>query len=237
MALDTQQKQLLTLGREHYNNREFEKAESYLGQFIKLNQSFADVYNMLGVIYSEQGRLVQAQRMFEEALRINPNYTEVALNLAVTYNDLGKYQEARDVYGRVIATSRAQPRSLDPFARGKIANMHADLGAAYHDFGFYDEAVLEYRKALDLCPTFIDIRTRLATTYRDMGRHEDAVGELRTVKEHNPSYLPARVHLGVTYYSLGRHDEAVREWEEVLALDPTNKSAKVYLQLVGKKKP
>ena len=236
MALDDQQKQLLTLGREHYVNREFEKAESYLAQFIKLNQSFADVYNMLGVIYHEQGRLPLAQEMFEQALRLNPNYTEAALNLAVTYNDLGKYQQAKDVYGKAIAKSQSQPRFLDPFARGKIANMHADLGSAYYDFAFYDEAVNEYHKALDLCPTFVDIRSKLASTYRDMGKLEDALREFDEVKAQRPDYLPARVHRGVTLYSLARLDEAIAEWEAVLAIDPKNKSARVYLQLVGPKK-
>jgi tetratricopeptide (TPR) repeat protein len=190
---------------------------------------------MLGVVYPEQGRFADAQQMFEDELALNPAYTEASLNLAVTYNDLGKYGEAKEVYGRAMAASRQQPRALDPFARGKIANMHADLGAAYAEVGFFDEAVTEYRRALELCPTFVDIRTRLGTTLRDMGKLEYAVPEFQKVKETNPGYLPARIHLGVTYYSLGRLDEAVAEWQEVLKLDPGNKSVKVYLQLVTPK--
>ena len=86
---------------------------------------------MLGVIHHEQGRYAQAREMLEEALRLNPGYTEAALNLAVTYNELGKYQEAREIYARAMAQSKAEPRQLDPFARGKLANMHADVGSAY----------------------------------------------------------------------------------------------------------
>jgi len=235
MALEEHDKQLLALGREHYSHKEYDKAETYLSEFIQKNRSFPDVFNMLGVIYHERGRLLQAQQMFEEALKLNPNYTEAALNLAVTYNDLGKYEQAREVYSKIVATSRAQPRLLDPFARGKIANMHADVGSAYADFGFYEEAVAEYRKALDLCPTFVDIRTKLAMTYRDMGKPEHAVREFDEVKSQNPHYLPARIHLGVTLYSLGRVEDAIREWNEVLAIDPENKSARVYLQLVAPK--
>ncbi|HEY3357344.1 MAG TPA: tetratricopeptide repeat protein [Polyangia bacterium] len=237
MALDERQKQLLTLGREAYANREFDKAEGHLTQFLRENRGFADVCNMLGVIHHEQGRYAPAQQMFEEALRLNPGYTEAALNLAVTYNELGKYQEAREIYSRAMAKSKAEPRSLDPFARGKLANMHADLGSAYYDVGFYAEAVTEYRKALELCPTFVDIRTRLANTLRDQGKLEEAVVEFEMVRETNPSYLPARIHLGVTFYSLGRLEEAVAEWNEVLKLDPQSKSARVYLQLVASKKP
>lgn len=235
MVLDERQKQLLTLGREAYANREFEKAEAHLGQFLRENRGFADVCNMLGVIHHEQGRYPQAQQLFEEALQINPSYTEAALNLAVTYNELGKYQQAKEIYSRAMAQSKSEPRQLDPFARGKLANMHADLGAAYYDVGFYDESVVEYRQALELCPTFVDIRTRLANTLRDQGKLEEAVLEFEQVRATNANYLPARIHLGVTLYSLGRLEAAVEEWNEVLKLDPGNKSARVYLQLVAKK--
>src|SRR6476469_2366042 len=112
--------QLITLGREHYHANEYDKAEPFLAQAVAIRPTFPDVFNMLGVIYHAQGRFQDA----EEA-------SEAALNLSVTYNDRGKYDKAREVYARVISNSYQQPRSLDPFARGKLANMHADLGAAY----------------------------------------------------------------------------------------------------------
>lgn len=230
--MDERLRRLITLGREHYASREYDKAEKYLAQVVKEHRGFADIFNMLGVIYHDQGRFQQAQEAFEEALKINPNYTEAALNLAVTYNDLGKYAQAREVYVKAIARSRAEPRSLDPFARGKLANMHADLGAAYAGVGFYPEAIREYQKALELCPTFVDLRTRLAALYRDVGDAASAQRELEIVKTTNPKYVPARVSLGVTLYSLGRVDEAVREWEAALAIDPQNKAARVYLHMV-----
>jgi tetratricopeptide (TPR) repeat protein len=85
---------------------------------------------MLGVVYHAQGRFQDAEGAFETALRLNPRYTEAALNLSVTYNDRGKYDLAREVYRRAVTASASQPGSLDQFARGKLADMHADLGAA-----------------------------------------------------------------------------------------------------------
>jgi tetratricopeptide (TPR) repeat protein len=230
--MDDRLRQLITLGREHYQAREYDKAEKYLSQVVTEHRGFADIFNMLGVIYHSQGRFQQAQESFEESLKINPNYTEAALNLAVTYNDLGKYAQAREVYTKAIARSRAQPRSLDPFAKGKIANMHADLGSAYHGIGFYPESIREYQKALELCPTFVDLRTRLAGVYRDMGDAGAAQRELGIVKTTNPKFIPARVALGLVLFSLGRRDDAIREWEAVLAMEPTHKAAAVYLHMV-----
>ncbi len=137
-VMDEDLRRLLTIGREHYTAHDWDAAEKALTQVLGQHRGFADVFNMLGVIWHGQGKLVEAQGAFEEALRLNPSYTEAALNLAVTYNDLGKYAEARDVYGKAIQRTRSAPRSLDPFVKGKLANMHADLGAAYAGLAMFD---------------------------------------------------------------------------------------------------
>ncbi|MGL1241067.1 tetratricopeptide repeat protein, partial [Vibrio parahaemolyticus] len=85
---------------------------------------------------------------FERALEINPSYTEAALNLAVTYNDRGKYEAARAVYARIKGKPSGSISTLDPFARGKLANMHADLAQAYADSGLPREAIEELSKAV-----------------------------------------------------------------------------------------
>jgi len=192
---------------------------------------------MLGVIYHQQGRIQEAQQMFERALAINPHYTEAALNLAVTYNDVGKYKEANALYARIMEASRNAPGQLDPFAKGKLANMHADLGAAYKDVGMPEDAVREYEKALALCPTFHDIRTRLGATLREAGRLDAAAREFERVREDRPGYLPARLQLGLVYYGQGRNAEATAEWQEILSLEPGHKSATMYLAMVGTKAP
>ena len=197
-----------------------------------MRPTFPDVFNMLGVMYHANGRFTEAEEAFENALRLNPNYTEAALNLSVTYNDRGKYDKAREIYSRMMTNSYDQPRGLDPFARGKIANMHADLGEVYAGFGMHDEAVREYSKSLDLCPEFVDLRVRLGNVYRDMGLFNAAVAEFQHAKQLRPEYLPARINLGVTLFSLGRKDEAIKEWEEVLTHDPENKSARLYLKMI-----
>jgi len=188
---------------------------------------------MLGVIYHAQGRHADAEEAFASALRLNPRYTEAALNLSVTLNDRGKYDRAREVYSRAVSASVGQPNALDRFARGKLANMHADVGAAYAGLSMFDEAVREYSKALDLCPEFADLRVRLGNVYRDMGVYHAAVAEFEHAKRLRPDYIPARIHLGVTLFSLGRKEQALTEWQAVLGIDPDNKSAKLYIRMVN----
>ena len=229
--MDDHLKQLLLLGREHYQKREYDKAEYLLKQVVGQTDRFADVFDMLGVIAHSQGDFTQAEHHFEKAVRLNPNYTEAQLNLMVTYNDLGKYDAAREIYARI--RSRGGPGGIgDPFAKGKIANMHAELSQAYNDAGMTSEAVAELERAVTLCPTFADLRTRLAVLYRDGGRTERAREQLELARSSNPNYAQARVLLGVMMLSAGELEPAENEFKTVLDREPDNKGAQMYLKLV-----
>jgi tetratricopeptide (TPR) repeat protein len=231
--MDERTKQLLALGREYYEKREFDKAQGYLEQVLERSTEgrYADVHNMLGVIHHDRGRLEQAQAAFEEALAINPNYTEAALNLAVTYNDLGRYEDAKRIYQATIARGAESAGALDPFVKGKIANLHAEVAQAYVDAGLPREAMHEYRKAVLLCPHFADLRVKLANLHRQLGDQEAARFELEEAIEARPNYVPARVALGVVMLALGDQVAAIAQWEAAVQIDPDNKAAQMYLRM------
>lgn len=225
-------KQLLVLGREHYANREFEKAEQLLRMVLEEEDRYADVHDMLGVIAHGRGNFVAAERHFERALEINPAYTEAALNLAVTYNDRGKYERAREVYGRIKVGASGTAAGLDPFARGKIANMHADLAQAYHDAGLTREAIGEYEKATALCPHFADLQTKLGALLREAHDLPGARARYEAALAQKPGYVPALLQLGVTLLSLGDANGAEVQWRRVIELEPDNSQAKMYLRML-----
>jgi tetratricopeptide (TPR) repeat protein len=228
--MDEHTKQLLLLGREHYQKREFDKAESALRTVVEQNDRLADVHDMLGVICHSRGNFAQAEYHFERALAINPSYTEAALNLAVTYNDRGKYEAARQVYTRIKG---APSGGLDPFARGKIANMHAEVGQAYADAGLPREAIAEYEKAVRLCPQFADLRTRLGTMLREVNELARAREQYEAAIGARPNYVPARMQLGVTLLSLSETEGAAEQWRKVLEIEPENARAKMYLRMLA----
>jgi tetratricopeptide (TPR) repeat protein len=233
--MDDHLKQLLLLGREHYQKREYDKAEYLLRQVVAQTDKFADVHHMLGVISHSRGDFQAAEDFFEKAVALNPNYTEAQLNLMVTYNDLGKYDKARSLYASMRNRSQGADRQMDPFAKGKIANMHAELSNAYHDVGMVPEAILELEKAVGLCPTFADLRTRLGVLYKDSGDLTRAREHFQAAKNINPKYLQARVQLGVMMLSAGNAEQAAEEFKAVLAEDPDNKAAHTYLRIAEKR--
>jgi tetratricopeptide (TPR) repeat protein len=228
--MDEHYRQLLILGREHYSKGEYPEAAQLLKQVVEHTDRFADVFDMLGVMARGAGDLEKARQFFQKAVSLNPNYTEAQLNLMVTLNDLGEYDRAREVYSGIRHRGDGG-RELDTFAKGKIANMHAELSLAYQDARMISEAIAELDKAVKLCPTFADLRTRLATLYRDTGDLTRAREHLEIAIQSSPKYLHARILLGVLHLSAGDNNRAVAEFDSVLDLDPENKSAQMYLRI------
>ena len=174
---------------------------------------------------------------FSRARELNPGYVEAALNLAIVCNDLGQYERAQQVYARAL--QQAEPAStdvageppLDGYTKGKLANLHAAVGDGYSSVKRPGEAAAEYRRALSLCPGFVDLRLKLAHALRDAGLADQALTEYRTASESAPAYLPARVALGAALHACGKVDEARDQWELVLQQDPAHRTASMYLKL------
>jgi Flp pilus assembly protein TadD len=230
--MDPEIKHRLSLGREFYEAGKYADAEPHLQAVLASHDEYADVQNMIGVVRFDRGDIDGARQAFARALEVNPHYTEAALNLSVCYNETGDYEKAREVYERARHTPAGGGLdNLDAFARGKIANLHRDVGDAYFGVHLHDLAIREYRNALSVCPTFPDIRTRLGTALRDLGRIDEALDEFKGVVEASPDFAPGRVAYGVTLWQASRIPEARAQWERALELDPNHRTCRVYLRM------
>jgi tetratricopeptide (TPR) repeat protein len=229
--MEARLKQILSQAKEAYDNGEYDRAEPLLRQVIdEGGEKFADVYHMLGQIHHDRGNFGRAQEFFEAAVRINPHYTDALLALAVIYNELGKYDDSTRIQNFARKHMEKHEDAVDPFVKGKIANMHADLASVYMEANLPDEAIHEYERALTLCPHFADLQTRLAHVYRELGRYDDSRVAYEKAIEVNESYLPARIHLGLLLLRSGDKAGARKQWTRALEVDPDNKSAKMYLK-------
>src|SRR4029077_2958728 len=136
--MDDQLRELVALGKEHFQRGDYSLAAGHLEQVVARGAAFADVHHMLGVIYHQLGEFESSQKAFQKALDINPSYIEAALNLAIVCNDLGQYDRAQQVYANAVARSRSKrmrnpngDEPLDSYTQGKIANLHAAVGDGY----------------------------------------------------------------------------------------------------------
>jgi tetratricopeptide (TPR) repeat protein len=234
--MSPEERDAVRLGRASFERGDDELALEALTRVLDAHPRYADLHYLVGLVHERGGRLDEAVASFERALAINPRYAECALALASVFEQRGEWERSRALATRLGAAAAAaspQNGALDPTTAGKLANLHAALADAYREAGEMREAVQSFRRALDLAPTFHDIRFRLGVTLREAGLPAQAIAELKRVRRGNPGFLEAAVQLGLTYWSLGRSEQAVAEWERVLAADPLREDARMYLRLVG----
>jgi len=232
VRMSARERQAYAQGRGCFERGETDAALSAFGELLRTRGGFADVHYMVGVLHERRGDLDSATDSLREAVRLNPSYAEALLALASVHERRGDFDRSRDFAQRAEAVSRASEGPLDATTRAKLANLQAAVADAYAEAGELREAVEAYRKALDRCPDFHDIRQRLGVALREAGLPAQALLEQQRVLRGNPNLIAARVQLALTLYSLGRGKDAIHEWERVLEQDPTCEEARMYLRML-----
>jgi tetratricopeptide (TPR) repeat protein len=220
------------LGRQRFEAGDDRGALETFTLLLESCPRFADVHYMVGLVHERGGNLEAASDSLERALEINPSYAEAVAALVSVYERRGLFERSRELAAQLNPATSSDAGNLDATTRGKLANLHAVLGDAYREAGELREAIEAYRKALDRCPGYHDIRHRLGIALREAGLPSHAIGEFKRVLRTHSDYLESAVQLGLTYYTLGRTPQALAEWESVLQQDPSREDARMYLRMV-----
>jgi tetratricopeptide (TPR) repeat protein len=198
-----------------YNNRDVEEG--------KERNAILDAVHFLGLLYADQGKLGEAEKMYERALRgyeeaLGPTHTSTlgtVNNLGNLYADQGKLDEAEKMYERAL---RGREEALGPNHTSTLTTVN-NLGNLYKDQGKLDKAEQMYERALRgreeaLGPTHtstLDTVNDLGLLYADQGKlgeaeqmyartlrgYEDALGSDR-VQQYRPA-LNALENMGDLY--------------------------------------
>lgn len=227
---------LIIIGKRAFEEKDFFRAEKLLREALEGGADYPDIHHRLGLICHQWGKMDDAIGHFGKSIALNPEYTEALLSLAITLNDLGRYDEAQEAYRKANA-SVAGPggeATEGSFFRGKIANLHTELGKLYMARGQHEEAIREYRKALGVAPDFPDLRVKLAVALREAGRLEEALIEIERALGEHPGQVAALAQHGMVLFLLGRKDRARQAWEDALHRDPDNRLLRLYLNTLNR---
>lgn len=161
--------------------------------------------------------LRRSARFFEQAVERDPGYARAWAGLADAYSVLAfydylpprtAYPEAKEAATRALAIDET------------LAEAHASLGyiTLYYDWdGAKSEA--EFRRAIELNPSYTVGHQWYANLLVAMGRFEEAAREMTRAREVNPLSLIANGALGWVYYYAGRYEDAVRQCDLALEMD------------------
>jgi len=104
-----------------------------------------------------------------------------------------------------------------------------NLAVALVRRGNIDEAVTNYRKALQFEPNYAEAHFNLATALRRLGKFDEAVYHYREMLRLHPDHRDTHNGLGAVLHEQGKIDQAVLHYVEALRLDPEYSKANYNL--------
>jgi len=129
-------------------------------------------------------------------------------------------------FGLLIVVALMAACSRDPQIRKKE---YFDKGSSYFEKGKYEEAIIEYRNAIQIDPNFADAHYELARSLMKKGDWTHGFQELTRTIQLAPSNLKAQLDLAEMYLASHRFQEAHDHADLVLKSDPHNAQAEVVL--------
>jgi len=230
---------LSDIGRAMFEARRFEEAEAAYRQLVALQADNVTGHQGLGAVFLRQNRIREALENYERAMAITPA-GQVLSSMGTLYFQQGDFQKAADTYRRAIAVRPNSPMT------------HRNLGDALTRLGRRDDALVSYRKAVELAeaerlvnPRDVQNLASLALFHAKVG---DAAAARRAIAEAvrlGGGELSVWNRAAQVYAVLGSRDEALNALARAIELHyPPAEAATVdefeslrrlprYRQLVG----
>jgi serine/threonine-protein kinase len=152
-------------------NEAFPKAKAAVTRAIEIDDTLAEAHTSLAFIRTVYDwDWPGAEQEYKRAIALNPNYANAHYFYAFTFLiSRGRVDEA-------IAEMK-KAAELDPLS----LIINTNLGRTYFLARQYDKALEQYRKTLDLDPTFPRAHDRLQEVYEQKGMYQEAIADMEKV--------------------------------------------------------
>jgi eukaryotic-like serine/threonine-protein kinase len=200
-------------------------------QLAKRSTTNPEAYELLlrGRFYQSKGGLegrTKAIQYFSHAVELDPKYALAYAELAATYNGL-------------IASASVDPQVIRPKAQAAVEKAlqldetlpeaHLALGTLRFNYWEWSAAGREYKRAIELNPSFSRAYAVYSNYLSSMGRHDQATAEARRARELDPLSTAVNWRIGAVLFNARRYDEAIEQLKKTLELDPNFPLTHVWL--------
>ena len=117
--------------------------------------------------------------------------------------------------------------------------VYKERGDLKAELGFYNEAIDDYKKALELNPNYeeakkcseriLEFDNNNPESYfvqgfvkQNLGQYEEAIKNFYKAIELNPNYSLAYYNIGITKYNLKQYEEAIKNYNKAIKLTPND---------------
>jgi predicted O-linked N-acetylglucosamine transferase (SPINDLY family) len=192
--------------------------------------------------FQAQGRLWEAERLFELVLKADDRHFESLYRLGLIRLQQRRFGDAEHLFRRAVEVdkSSADAHQFLGFAltglarleeairsyqkaialRPRFAEAYNNLGYALQVLGRLDEAIAQYEKAIAIRPDYHEAHNNLGNVLHLLNRSEEAIACYRKALEIKPDYAEADWNLGTAFRAIGRLEEAIAHYEKAIAIRP-----------------
>ena len=167
--------------------------------------------------YEKPENLDLAIGLFERALKEDPLYSLSYAALGEAYRR--KYDATKDSQWMQLAIRNC---NLAIGLNERLLPAYLTLGMISKGSGRYEEAVGEFRKALEYDSLNVEAYRGLAGAYEALDKTDSAEATYQKAIKLRPSYPVGYSYLGAFYFNQGRYDGAAAQFQRVVQLAPEN---------------
>jgi TolB-like protein/DNA-binding winged helix-turn-helix (wHTH) protein/Tfp pilus assembly protein PilF len=157
---------------------------------------------------------------FNQAIEEDPKYAQAYSGLADTYALLGDWQYA------AMTTKEALPKAKAAAVKAleldsSMSEAHTSLGYSLRAFDWdFDSAGKEFRRAIELNPSYATAHHWNAMNLGLLGRPKEALVEMRKAENLDPLSLIINSDLAEFLLLTHSYDESVKQSRKVIEMDP-----------------
>jgi tetratricopeptide (TPR) repeat protein len=210
-------------GEAFYNLGLNRRAEAEYRLGLRVNPDVAGLYNNIGIIYQDEGRIEEAVELYKKALQLDPHLINATINLSSIYQSKGELNKALELYKKVLPPFN-MPNSI----------VYNHLGELYRQKGLLRKALESYNRALAIEPFRYEFHYNRGLVFTDMGQIQKALLCFRKAKELNPESAIIYNNIGACYMTLKKYELAQQEFKQALEIDPDLAEAQSNLEKLRK---
>lgn len=183
-----------------FHEGKYKEAIDAFSSVLETEPDNANIYNNMGVAYSNTGDFEHSENCYVKAIELDPELAQAYINLS----DL--YYKSGDIASAVGTLQRGSYELQDNLA---IAHL---LARVYIEDQRWDDAIVELERVLDGEPDNYDAYYDLGHVYFELGDYETAIDNFENVLSYEDNQ-----NSEVLYYALAQAYEANNQIDKAIS--------------------
>ena len=174
-----------------YNHGKLQSTLNKVVVFIELYPHDFILWNLLGIVEAQIGKIYNSEKAFKKVIEINPRFIDGYINLGNILKNQSKINEALLVYKKAL-------EHLDNVLENNLnySRVLLNIGVILHEQNKLYDAAQSYRKVISIEPENIIAHNNLGVTLKNQGKLEEASLCFKTALKIKPDYVDAYYNMG-----------------------------------------